>query len=137
MDARKRTARCGCGSLTVTTTGEPADVYACSCLKCQRMSGGTFSYCAVYPEAAVSVAGTQRGWQHHGDSGRWIETQFCPTCGVTVYFRSESWPGLVGIAVGCFADLDFPKPKKLYWASRHHRWLQFPDGIELVDTQPG
>ena len=56
-NGRTRAARCGCGSLTVTTTGEPAAVYACGCLSCQRKSGSAFTYSAVYPEAAVSMAG--------------------------------------------------------------------------------
>lgn len=63
---RERTASCGGGNLTVTTIGEPSEVYACSCLNCQRESGSAFSYCAVYPEAAVSIAGDRRVWRRHG-----------------------------------------------------------------------
>ena len=133
---RERTASCGCGNLTVTTSGEPSEVYACSCLACQRESGSAFSYGAIYPEAAVSIAGERRVWRRQADSGRWIETEFCPTCGVTVIYRGESSPETIGVSVGCFADPDFAKPEGLYWASRRHHWLQFPDDIELVETQP-
>ena len=42
-DAQPRRARCGCGNVTVTTSGEPLAVYACSCLSCQRESGGAFT----------------------------------------------------------------------------------------------
>ena len=70
------------------------------------------------------------------NSGRWIETEFCPTCGVTVCFRMEAWPEVIGVAAGCFADPEFAKPEKLYWAQRRHRWLEFPEGLELVETQP-
>jgi hypothetical protein len=132
----ERTASCGCGNLVVTTTGAPSTVYACSCLNCQRESGGAFSYCAVYPEMAVSIAGERRVWRRDGDSGRWVENEFCPTCGVTVYFRMEVWPGIIGVSVGCFADPDFAHPERLYWASRRHRWLVFPEGTELMETQP-
>jgi hypothetical protein len=131
-----RTARCGCGNLTVKTRGEPSDVYACSCLKCQRQSGGAFTYSAVFPEAALAIAGERRSWRHRADSGRWIETEFCPTCGVTICFRVEAWPGLMGIAVGCFADPHFAQPTTLFWAARRHRWLALPDSIAVMQTQP-
>ncbi len=133
----KRTARCGCGQLTATARGEPTVVYACSCSNCQRQSGGGFTYSAFYPVAAVAVTGARTLWRHQGASGRWTETEFCPTCGVTLCFRTEAYPGIVGIAVGGFADPDFAPPERLYWASRRHRWLSFPEAIELVDTQPG
>ncbi len=133
---RERTASCGCGNLTVTTSGEPSEVYACSCLNCQRESGSAFSYGAIYPETAVSIAGERRVWRRHGDSGRWVETEFCPTCGVTVCYRMESSPEVIGVSAGCFTDPDFAKPEKLYWAARRHRWLEFPEGIELVEIQP-
>ncbi len=130
-----RTAKCGCGNLTATTSAEPLEVFACSCLNCQRESGGAFSYGAVYPEAAVLIAGERKVWRRSVDSGRWIETEFCPTCGVTVCFRMEAWPEVTGVPAGCFADPEFTKPEKLYWAQRRHSWLDFPDGIELFETQ--
>ncbi len=133
---RERTASCACGNLTVTTSGEPSEVYACSCLNCQRESGSAFSYGAIYPETAVSIAGERRVWRRHADSGRWVETEFCPTCGVTVCYRMESSPEVIGVSAGCFTDPDFAKPEKLYWAARRHRWLEFPEGIELVEIQP-
>lgn len=131
-----RTASCGCGNLTVTALGEPLQVYACSCLNCQRESGGAFTYSAVYPEAAVSIAGERRAWRRHGESKRWIETEFCPTCGTTVLCRIEAWPEVIAISVGCFADPNFAEPETLYWASRQHRWLAFPEGTQTMTSQP-
>ncbi len=134
--SRERTARCGCGNLTAKTSAEPLEVYACSCLNCQRGSGGAFSYGAVYPETAVLIAGERKAWRRKGDSGRWVETDFCPTCGGTVCYRMEAWPEVIGISAGCFADPEVTKPEKLDWAQRRHRWLDFPEGTELVETQP-
>jgi hypothetical protein len=130
-----RTAQCGCGGLTATVRGEPVDVYGCSCLACQRKSGSAFSYAALFPEATVTVTGPRTLWRHRGDSGRWIETMFCPTCGVTIAFTCEAAPGLVGMPVGGFADPDFAGPRRFFWGSRRHRWLPLPAGIEALDTQ--
>ncbi len=134
--ARVRTARCGCGQLTATALGEPVQVYACACSKCQQASGSAFTYSAVFPEPAVTTTGPHRTWRYRADSGRWIEAEFCPTCGVTVFSRAQAFPGLVGIAVGCFADPGFPPPQRVYWTSRQHRWLAFPDDFETHETQP-
>ncbi len=134
-ETRVRTARCGCGQLTVRACGEPVGVYACSCLSCQRASGSAFSYSALYPEAAVAVAGARNLWRRRGESGRWTETEFCPTCGVTLCFRNDAYPAIVGIAAGAFADPDFAPPERVYWASRRHRWLAFPEGVERLATQ--
>lgn len=136
LEVRERTAGCGCGGLTVTTRGEPAEVHLCSCLNCQRESGSAFSYTAVYPEAAVAVAGARKVWRRTVDSGRWLETLFCPTCSVAVLSRAEHSPGTVGVAVGCYADPAFAKPETLVWASRRHPWVYFDKGIELVETEP-
>ncbi|HLC08152.1 MAG TPA: GFA family protein [Methyloceanibacter sp.] len=133
--ARERTARCLCGNLTVTARGEPVDVYACGCADCQRKSGSAFTYAAIYPESAVTIAGERRAWRRHGDSGRFVDNHFCPTCGVSVYFHAEGLPGLVGIAVGCFADAAFAKPARLYWGSRRHRWLDLTADVPLIETQ--
>ena len=134
--ARERTASCGCGKLTVTARGEHSEVHACSCLSCQRESGSAFSYCAHYPKAAVSIAGERRVWRRHVDSGRWMETGFCPTCGGAVFSRSEISPETIGVAVGCYADPDSAKPERVYWNSRRHHWLRFPKGTELLESEP-
>jgi len=131
-----RKAACGCGRLSATVRGEPMEVYACSCLDCQRYSGSSFTYCALYPENAVAIAGDSKTWRHLGDSGRWVESGFCPTCGVSVIFRMQAVPNVVGVSAGCFADPHFGKPTRLYWASRQHDWLSFPEDVERLATQP-
>jgi hypothetical protein len=131
----ERTARCACGNLTVTTRGEPVDVYLCSCTACQRGTGSAFSYAALFPESVVAITGDTREYKQYGDSGRAIDSSFCPTCGTAVAFRAEGLPGVVGVPVGCFADPSFAKPSKLFWASRRHHWLDLSDDIVLIETQ--
>jgi hypothetical protein len=135
--SNKRIAQCGCGALTATVAGEPVTVYCCSCVNCQRKSGSVFTYAALFPSDAVTIAGDHRRWRHNGDSNRWIENFFCPTCGVAVGFLSEGMPGMTGLSVGCFGDPGFAPPLQLYWASRRHRWLTFHNDLTLHDTQDG
>jgi len=136
-DAAERTARCNCGGLAVTVRGEPTDVYGCSCAACQRDTGSVFSYAALYPETAVTVAGEPTVWRRHGEAGRWIDNAFCPVCGGTVFFRMEAFPDIVGVSVGCFADPEFAPPARLFWASACHNWVALPAEVELIATQPG
>lgn len=131
----ERTATCGCGNLTARVQGEPIQVYACSCLNCQREGGGAFTYSAVFPETAVSVAGERQAWGRKGDSGSSVQTEFCPTCGTTLLARLEAWPDVVMVSAGCFTDPGFAAPETLYWASRHHHWLTFPESTERLDSQ--
>lgn len=131
----ERTASCACGGLTITVRGEPVDVYLCSCLDCQRGTGSAFSYAALFPEAQVTIAGERRQYESRGDSGRAIVSDFCPTCGTAVAFRAEGLPGVVGVPVGCFADPNFAKPTKMFWASRRHHWLDVPEGVMPLETQ--
>jgi hypothetical protein len=131
-----RTAVCGCGALRVTVTGTPLQVHACSCLQCQRGSGGAFTYTVWFPNSAVAtIEGEHHSWRRAGSSGTWVESSFCPTCGARVFGRVAAWPEVVGISVGCFADPAFEPPAKLYWASRRHHWLLLPRGVAAIDTQ--
>jgi hypothetical protein len=128
-------AQCGCGALTATAGGDPVTVYGCSCTDCQRKSGSAFSYAALFPSVAVTIAGERKTWRRIGDSGRWIDNVFCPTCGVSVAFHSEAMPDMTGIPVGSLADPDFLPPRRLYWASRRHHWLALHEGVTALDTQ--
>jgi hypothetical protein len=130
-----KTAACACGALSVTATAAPHAVQACSCFDCQRGTGSAFSYSAFFAAADVTVAGPVTRWRRSSQSGRWQESSFCPTCGVTVFARLEVVPDLVVVSAGCFADSDFPGPAKFYWNSRRHHWLELPAAIATVDTQ--
>jgi len=133
----ERKAVCLCGQLSITATGAPLDVYACSCRDCQKVSGSAFTYMAVYSDSAVSISGEKTVWRYYGDSGRWNDNAFCPVCGTTLYAWGETGAGYLGISVGCFSDRDFQPPAALYWATRRHHWLSLPPATKLFDTQPG
>ena len=132
----EQTARCGCGALQATASGDPLAVYLCSCAECQRKSGSAFTYRAVYPEASVAIAGEHARWRRDTETGNWLEDGFCPTCGTTVIFRIGAWPGTLGVSAGCFANPTFAQPQTHYFASRRHHWLDVPNGTAAEATQP-
>ena len=141
LHSRSRVARCGCGALTATTRSEPASVYLCACRTCQIKSGSAFSYAALFVADAVTIAGAHTAYRHTGESGRWIENHFCSTCGVAVFFYSQGFAGMVGIAAGCFADDPSAAhdrgltPQRMYWAERKRDWVRARDGVDEVARQ--
>lgn len=121
-DTITRKAACSCGSLSVICTGEPALVALCHCLECQKRTGGPFGVAAFFAETSVVVDGPTTEYRRMGDSGHEIEFHFCPNCGSTVYWRPHLKPGLVAVAIGAFADPDFPAPSKAVYTQHRHPW---------------
>jgi hypothetical protein len=42
----------------------------------------------------------------------------------------------VGVAVGAFADPNFPAPQVSIYDSRRHPWVQLPPGTKTFDKDP-
>ena len=133
----KRTASCLCGDLRITAEGDPARVNMCSCMECQRRSGSAFQIGAFFQDRQItSIEGESTVYTRTGGSGNAIDLHFCPTCGVSVYFKPAARPSIVGIHGGCFADPDFPAPKTAGWSKHKHHWVAIPDGTEGFDENP-
>jgi len=129
-----RTATCRCGQLRAECAGEPVRISVCHCLDCKRRSGSAFSAQARFPLDQVTVTGAASRWEHVNDSGAVTEFHFCPNCGGTVWYRGGGLPDLVAVAIGGFADPDFPAPFFSVWEERKHPWVEIVgDGIEHYD----
>ncbi len=105
-----RIARCRCGQLSATCTGDPVRVSVCHCRGCRRLTGGAFSAQARFPAEAVTLAGAFQTWERVGDSGRRAWFRWCPNCGSTVMFVNEGYEDMPAIPLGAFADDDAPTP---------------------------
>ena len=118
----KRTASCSCGQLRLTCEGEPVRVSICHCLECQKRTGSVFAAQARFPVGAVTAEGHAATWSRTGDSGGAAIFRFCPTCGSTLWWEADGIPGFVTVAVGAFAEPDFPPPHVSVYESRQHPW---------------
>ncbi|MBO9670252.1 MAG: GFA family protein [Sphingobium sp.] len=126
-----RTATCRCGQYRVTCTGEPVRVSVCHCLNCKKRSGSAFAAQARWPDEQVVQEGEYREWSAAGDSGKSATFRFCPTCGSTVTYVHEDMPGLTAVAIGAFAEPDFPPPDYSVYEERMHSWVAIVgEGIE-------
>jgi hypothetical protein len=126
-----RRAACSCGQLHLTIEGEPSRISMCHCLDCQRRTGAVISNQARFRLEQVSFAGKTNAWTRTAESGNALTFHFCPICGSTVYWENESLPGYITIAIGNFADPNFPAPTIAVWEQSRHPWVSLPP-----DTPP-
>jgi hypothetical protein len=125
--ATTRAATCTCGSVCVTCSGEPAKVSLCHCLACQKRTGSTYGIAAFFPDAALSMRGETRAYTRPSDSGHPVTFHFCPNCGSTVWWQASRLPGMTAVAVGAFADPQFPAPEQAVFVEHKHGWVVVPE----------
>ena len=108
----------------------------CHCLACQQRTGSVFGVQARFArEQITQIEGASSEYVRTGDSGGHARFHFCPSCGSTVYWELDGAPGIVGVAVGAFADPHFGTPTRSVYESRRHAWVHIPDapGMEHRD----
>jgi hypothetical protein len=132
----KRVAHCCCGTLRVEADGDPVGVYACHCGACQRRTGSVLGVGAYYPSERIHVSGDSKVFTRLADSGKKLEFHFCPGCGTNLYWEAELLPGHIGVAVGAFADPQFPAPMMSAWEELKHPWLSFTHGLDHKRRNP-
>jgi hypothetical protein len=100
--------------------GEPLGVGVCHCLACQRRTGSVFATLAAFP-ASYEVTGKATDYVRAGDQRARFRFRFCPICGTSLYHTAEGHEGrFVAVAVGAFADPDFPPPEDSVYECRRH-----------------
>jgi hypothetical protein len=126
-----RTASCSCGQLQITSEGEPVRMSVCHCLACQKRTGSPFGFSAHYPRTQIKeIKGRSSTWSRRGDSGSTATFHFCPDCGTTVFWEPGAHPERITVAVGAYADPDFPAPRHSVYEDRKHAWVNVPGDVE-------
>ncbi len=60
----------------------------------------------------------------------------CPLCGTTVFHAEEGRERSVSVAVGAFADPDFPAPQVSVYDCRRHAWVQMSADAVVFERDP-
>ena len=121
-----RHAACSCGQPHLTIEGESVRISTCHCLACQRRTGAVFSNQASFRREQVTFTGKATTWNRTAESASVVTFNFCPTCGSTVYWESERFPGRVIVAIGNFADPNFSAPTVSVWEESRCPWVSLP-----------
>lgn len=102
---------CTCGQLRLLATGQPSRVSLCHCLDCRKHHGAVFYAAAEFPAAAVQIDGARAEY-----AGRF----FCPTCGSSVFARSDDE---IEVHLGTLDSPDSLVPTYESWVIRRESWL--------------
>jgi hypothetical protein len=94
----------------------------CHCRACQWRTGSAFGVQARFAREQVAPAGHSTRFVREGDSGNAITFHFCSGCGSTVYWEPQGASHLV-VAVGAFADPEFPAPEVSVYEERKLAWV--------------
>lgn len=125
-----RSGECQCGAVVVAVEGEPLRVGVCHCISCQRRTGAMHSFNAYYNKGQVQIQGRPKSFRREAQEGRTLTNFFCAACGTTLFWEADAFPGQYGIAVGIFADPEFPSPETSSWERSRHHWITLPDAIK-------
>jgi hypothetical protein len=107
----------------------------CHCLACQQRTGSVFATLASF-SAPFKVFGTATQYARVGDQGARFVFRFCPVCGTTLFHTEEGRDDSVSVAVGAFADPNFPPPEVSVYDSRRHPWVKLPPGTKAFARDP-
>jgi hypothetical protein len=102
---------CLCGAVRLVASGAPYRVGLCHCLDCRKHHGAPFFAAAIFPEAAVTVAGETR--DHAG-------RHFCPRCGSSVFAQHGDE---IEVPLGSLDAPDRFVPTYECWTIRREAWL--------------
>jgi len=131
-----RIAACVCGQLSIEVQGEPRGVGVCHCLACQQRTGSVFAALASFA-APYKVTGVATEYVRVGDAGAAFRFRFCPVCGTTVFHTEEGREASsAAVAVGAFADPNFPPPQVSVYDIRRHPWVRLPAGVRAYEGDP-
>jgi hypothetical protein len=122
-----RTAACCCGACAITVRDEPRVHGICHCDNCRRRTGSAFGWSAYFADDQVLE---QRGdFAEHRIAGANPQIRrFCRACGTTLFWTASVFPGMVGVAGGCFVETPLPEPAVTVTDGKRCRWIALPDG---------
>ena len=103
---------------------------------CQRRTGSVLGVGAYYKKEQVQINGPKKVFVRAAPEKRTVSNHFCPECGTSLFWEGEIAPGIVGIAVGGFADPDFPPPNISFFEKYKHPWVGFNRELEHYLQRP-
>ena len=123
-------ASCHCGATKIQAP-VPTSATECNCTYCAR-TGAVWAYYKpgemqmLSQEGEATYSASEAGNLHH----------FCGRCGSNVWWEPQRMPDLVGVAVGAFADPEFPPPQQAVFARDRHVWVELPEDVPEFPASP-
>jgi hypothetical protein len=127
---------CLCGAVRFEVVAPTKWCSHCHCSLCRRSHGAAFvTWFGVANEQFRFTDGEDEvGWYSSTPEAR---RGFCRTCGSTLFFTSEGWPGETHIAL---AHMDGPidrDPKVHVFYDTHVSWIELGDDLRKLGGPSG
>ncbi len=107
-------------------------VNMCHCRDCQRRTGALAGSGALFEKAQETLEGDRKVFEREAQEGRKLRFYFCPHCGTSLYWEGDFRSEWCVVAVGAFADPNFPQATASIYEESKHAWVQLPDGIKRL-----
>jgi hypothetical protein len=133
---KKITGSCQCGAVRYEIDAEPMVALHCECLDCKKSSGSGHLTAGAFPEAAVHITGTLKGFSSLTDTGATATRGFCPECGGRISFKSSGIPGMLAITAGSMDDPNAISPSIAVYHKRHASWDYLDPALPVADAAP-
>jgi hypothetical protein len=118
------TGGCQCGACRYEAVGEPINIRACHCHKCQKAIGASFNARVLVPLDTVTISGPV-AWYRSSDL---LRRGFCTQCGTSL-FSKRAASNVIGITLGSLDEPDRFAPTEHIWVSSKQAWLTLADDL--------
>ncbi len=122
-------AQCHCGQVKIVCKGEPDFIVMCHCEDCQRRTGSAFNLGAWFNRSKIEISGLTKVYSRIEHDGIETTYHFCPSCGSSMYWDMPENTQMIAVAVGAFADPEFPQPTVSFYEHKRHVWVTVPEAI--------
>lgn len=119
---------CLCGNIQFVTHEPNKWCANCHCTRCQRSHGTGFVTWIGVSDSAVKIIENSVPLKWYFSSKR-SQYGFCPSCGTSLFYRSEKYPGEVDITLANVLTKHNLKPTEHAYFDTHVDWLDFNDGL--------
>ncbi len=123
-------ARCSCGAVRISTSGEPLQVSWCHCRDCRRQTGAPAVVWAGFRSEQVAIDGAPKRRQ----SSDHVVRAFCGDCGTPMTYEDDRLAGEIYIHAGLFDEADHLVPDRHAYVTSKLFWLHLEDGLDKFDA---
>ncbi|MCB9994144.1 MAG: GFA family protein [Hyphomicrobiaceae bacterium] len=120
-------ARCPCGTVSISVRGPIYGMFLCCCSDCQLMSGAGHSAVAIAGRDQVQLEGEITQFSRPAASGATFTRHFCAKCGTTLLGGTSRRTDAALLPVGLFADQSWFEPNQVIFHRSHQKWDLLPD----------
>lgn len=117
---------CLCGAVRFRVEAPTLWCAHCHCTMCQRTHGAAFVTWVGTAAERVTIEDSRLTWYRSSDKA---QRGFCASCGSSLFFRSERWPGEVHVTRANFHGGIDREPEGHVFFDTHVSWFPISDHL--------